>query len=62
MGSLDQATGSAVKRKIKIINLTGLTIAQIENQYNSNYGQKGWRFIQYAEIAGTGYILAEKEE
>jgi hypothetical protein len=62
MGTLDQPTGSSSRRKIKIIDLTGLTITQIENQYNSNYGQKGWRFLQYAEIAGTRYAIAEKEE
>jgi hypothetical protein len=62
MGSLDQSTGASVKRKIKIVDLTGLTVAQIENQYNNNYGSKGWKFLQYAEIAGTRYVIAEKEE
>ena len=60
-GTIDKVSTDIV-RKIKIIDLTGLTIAQIENQYNNNYGEKGWRFLQYAEIAGTRYVIAEKEE
>ena len=62
MGSLDQPTGTAVKRKIAVVDLTGLTAAQIVSQYNSNYGQNGWRVIQIFAIANKNYLLAEKEE
>ena len=61
MGTLD-TTGSEVKRKIKIIDLTGLSISQIENAYNNNYGQKGWRVIQFVVIGGKNYLIGEKEE
>ena len=60
MGTLDT---SNIKRTIKIVDLTGLTIAQVESNFNTNYGQKGWRIVQV--IVGLGsknYILAEKEE
>ena len=61
MGTLDQPTGSTVSRQIKIIDLTGMTIEQIETQYNTNYGAKGWRIIQVFPIGNKNYILAEKE-
>ena len=61
MGTLDQPTGSTTKRKIKIIDLTGLSIAQIENQYNNNYGEKGWRIIQVVALGNKNYLIGEKE-
>ena len=62
MGTLDQPTGTNVARKIKVIDLTGLTINQIETQYNTNYGSKGWRIVQVFSIGNKNYMLAEKEE
>ena len=63
MGTLDSTTGSSVKRTIKIIDLTGLSVAQIESTFNDNYGQKGWRIIQViVGLASKNWILAEKEE
>ena len=59
MGTIDI---SNVKRKIAVIDLTGLNAAQIVNTYNTNYGQKGWRIIQVFAIGNTNYIMAEKEE
>lgn len=63
MGTLDSSNGAAVKRKIKIIDLTGLTAAQIESTYNTNYGQQGWKIVQViVGLGGKNYILAEREE
>ena len=59
MGTIDV---SNVKRKIAVVDLTGLTAAQIVSQYNSNYGQNGWRVIQVFAIGNKNYLLAEKEE
>ena len=61
MGSLDQSDGSVVARKIKIVDLTGMTISQIESSYNTNYGTKGWRIIQFFIVSNKNYILCEKE-
>ena len=62
MGTLDQPDGAVSKRRIKVVDLTGLTIAQIESQYNTNYGAKGWRIVQIFPIGNKNYLLAEKEE
>jgi hypothetical protein len=62
MGSLDQPTGSIVSRKIKFVDVTGYTPTQIENAYNNNYGNIGWRIIQALEIGSNRYLIAEKEE
>lgn len=61
MGSLDQPTGSATKRKIKFIDVTGLTPTQLETAYNTNYGEKGWRLIQMLEYNAKLWAIAEKE-
>jgi hypothetical protein len=61
MGSLDQVTGSGVKRKIAVVNITGNTPAQIETAFNTNYGNKGWRIVQVIVIGANTYMLAEKE-
>lgn len=62
MGTLDSSS-SSVKRKIKVIDLTGLSVTQIENAFNNNYGEKGWRIVQViVGLAGKNWILAEKEE
>lgn len=60
MGTLD-ANGSDVKRKIKIVDLTGLTPAQIENSFNNNYGQNGWRIVQVVKVGNKDYLIGEKE-
>jgi hypothetical protein len=62
VGTLDQPTGSNVSRKIKFVDVTGYTPAQIETAYNNNYGTKGWHIIQALEIGSNRYIIAEKEE
>ena len=59
MGTLD--SGGGVKRKIKIIDLTGLTISQIENSFNTNYGVKGWRIVQVVKVGTKDYLIGEKE-
>ena len=45
MGTLDSNTGSSVKKKIAIQDVTAYTPAQIVNYFNTNLGDKGWRFI-----------------
>lgn len=59
MGTLDDNTGN-VKRKIALVDVTGSTPTQIENAYNTNYGQKGWRIIQVIQIGSSRFIVAEK--
>ena len=61
MGSLDQVQGSGIKRKIKFIDVTGKTPAQLEGYYNGNYGDKGWRIIQMLEYNSKLWVVAEKE-
>lgn len=61
MGTLDQSTGSSVSRKIKIVDLSGMTISQIESAYNTNYGTKGWRIVQFFIVSNKNYILCERE-
>jgi len=60
-GSLDQPSGSNVKREISITDVTAFTIAQIVTNYNNNFGQNGWRIIQFIETGGKRYVLAERE-
>jgi len=62
MGSLDQPESASVKRKIKLADVTGLTPTQIENAYNTNYGEKGWRIVQVIVLGANTFILAEKVE
>ena len=47
--------------KIKIADVTGFTIAQLENAFNTNYGSKGWRFKQVIVISTKTYMIFEKE-
>lgn len=61
MASLDQPTGSTVKRQIAIVNVQGQTAAQIQSLYNTTYGPKGWRIIQVVLISNNLYVVAEKE-
>ena len=61
MGSLDQPTGSTVKRKIKFVDVTSYNPTQLENAFNNNYGIEGWRIVQIVIIGSSRYILAEKE-
>jgi len=61
MGTLDQPQGTTVSRKIKFVDITGYTPEQVENAYNNNYGIKGWRIIQFAEVNSNRYLIAEKE-
>ena len=60
MGTLDQGNTNVV-RKIKIIDTTGYTPAQLENVCNTNYGAKGWKIIQIVALGSKNYVLAEKE-
>ena len=57
MGTIDEANA---KRKIKIIDLTGFTIAQIEDAFNNNYGSQGWRIVQIVQLGNKNYLLAER--
>ena len=47
--------------KIKIVDVTGFTIAQLETAFNTSYGTKGWRFKQVIVIGAKTYMLFEKE-
>jgi len=49
------------KREIKIVEITGSTVTQIETSYNTNFAKKGWRIIQIFEIGTKRYVLAERE-
>lgn len=60
MGTLDSHSTNVV-RKIKIVDLSGMSIAQMENQFNTNYGLKGWRIVQIVTISSKNYLIAEKE-
>ena len=60
MGTLDGTSSSTTKRRIKIIDTTGYTIQQLEDAYNDNYADKGWRIVQVFEAGGKLYVLAEK--
>jgi len=62
MGTLDGSTASNVVRKIKIVDLTGLTPAAIETDFNNNYGKLGWRIVQIVALGNKNYLIAEKEE
>ena len=61
MGTLDQPTGSTVKRQIEVVDLTGKTAAQIKSAFNDNYGAKGWRIVQIIVLGGAPYLIAERE-
>lgn len=61
MGSLDQEQGSQIKRIIKVVNITGQTATQIENTFNNNWGNLGWRIVQVIVIGANTYLLAEKQ-
>ena len=61
MGTLDNPTGTNVVRKIKIIDTTGYTPAQLEDTYNTNYGAKGWRIIQVVTMGTKLYLICERE-
>ena len=55
------ALEQSVKRKIKFVDVTGLSASALETAYNNNYGLKGWRFIQAIVIGNKTYVVAEKE-
>jgi len=61
MGTLDQSQGTTVKCKIAIVNVTAYTPSQVETYFNDNYGNKGWRIIQFVTIGTDRYLLTEKE-
>jgi len=61
MGTLDKTTGNNSVRKVKFVDVTGYTIAQLENTYNNFYGAQGWRIVQVIVIGNKNYIVAEKE-
>jgi len=60
MGSLDGSAGN-IKRKIKFVDVTGMNPTQLENAYNNNYGDKGWKLIQFIEFNSKLWAVAEKE-
>lgn len=49
------------KRQIKIVDVTGQTIANVESTFNTNFGLKGWRIVQYFAEGTKRYVLAERE-
>lgn len=49
------------KKEIKIVDVTGNTVAQIETAFNTNWSKKGWRIVQIFEIGTKRHILAERE-
>lgn len=49
------------KCKIKVVDITGNTAAQIEAAFNNNWGNKGWRIKQVVVIGTKQYLVAEKE-
>ena len=61
MGTLDRTSGSEVKKKIAVLDITGNTPAQIEIAYTNNWGSKGWRVIQIVVISTKTYVIMEKE-
>ena len=61
MSSLGKKDGSAVQRKIKILNITGNTTTQMENAFNNTYGNRGWRIVQVVVVGANTYMIAEKE-
>ena len=61
MGTLDPQS-SNVKRKIALVNVTGLTASQVENAFNTNFGSNGWRIIQIVTIGANLFVVAEKEQ
>lgn len=61
MGTLDKSSGTNVARKIKFVDITDYNITQIENAFNNNYGNKGWKIVQVILIGNKTYLLAEKE-
>jgi len=52
---------SLTKRIIKIVEVTGFNPAQIETEFNTNWGPKGWRIVRIFEVGTKVFILAEKE-
>jgi hypothetical protein len=50
------------KVKIKIVEVTQYTPEQIENYYNTNLYDKGWRIVQIFTAGTKRYILAERAE
>ncbi len=61
MGTLDQAQGSNVNRKIALIDVTAYTPTQIVTYFNDNYGNKGWEIKQVVVLGSNKYLLAEKQ-
>lgn len=61
MGTLDRSIGANVRRKIKLVDVTGKNATQIEDFYNTGPGLEGWRIIQVIDINSSRFIVAEKE-
>ncbi len=59
--NLTSSDGANVVRQIKVFDITGKTATQIEDAYNTNYGQVGWRIIQVIVMGSKTFIIAEKE-
>ena len=59
MAVLDKTT-DVVKREIALVNVTGLTAAQIQTTYNTNFGQIGWRIVQAVVLGANTFIIAER--
>ena len=61
MPSLDQPTGSTVKREIKLVDATGFNASQIETEFNNNWGSIGWRIVQAIVLGSNTFIILERE-
>ena len=61
MGTLDGGAASNVVRKIKIVDLSGKTPAQIETAFNTQYGPLGYQIVQIVALGSENYLIAEKE-
>lgn len=61
MGSLDQPSGSVVKREIDIVDVTPYSMAQVITYFNTNLGPVGWHIIQFVQAGSNKYLLVERD-
>lgn len=61
MGSLDRGTGSQIKRQIKLVDVTRMSLSSIESAYNSKYGPEGYQFLQIATVGSVTYMVLSIE-
>lgn len=61
MGTINKPEGAQVKRQVAITSITGFTAAQIQNEFNNNWGSKGWYMVQAIVIGANTFLVTEKE-